>query len=327
MLYLLYFAPLISLIVTIFATRILIRYLKRIGLVVKDQNKEDKPLVPLSGGLAVMAGILIGLMTYIFILTFLYKETTQISQILAVTTTIILITFIGFMDDIIINKTKDTSVGLRQWQKPLLTLTAAIPLMVINAGTSRILIPFFGVFELGLLYPLVFIPLGVVGASNMVNLLAGINGIETGMGIIYIGSLGLFAYVNKRPVAAAIAAIVFFALLGFFYYNKSPAKILPGDSLTYLLGASLICIAVIGNIEKAAIISSIPFFLEFILKARSKFKAQSYGYYDQGKIHSLHDKIYSLIHLCTRKSIYTEKQIAIIFILVQGVFSGLIWLM
>ncbi len=325
MLYLLYLAPLASFLVTLYATNILIRYLKRIDLVVKDQNKENKPLVPLSGGLAAMSGILIGLMLYIFILTFIYKQQTQINEILAVTTTLMLITFIGFLDDIIINKTKDSSVGLRQWQKPLLTLTAAIPLMVINAGTSQILIPFFGIVDTGLIYPLFLIPIGVVGASNMVNLLAGVNGLETGMGIVYIGSLGLYAYINARPIAAAIAAITFASLIAFYYYNKYPAKILPGDSLTYLLGASLVCIAIIGNIEKAAIISSIPFFLEFLLKARSKFKAQSYGYYDNGKIHSIHNKIYSLIHLFTIKPRFTEKQITYIFIFIQLIFSSLIW--
>jgi len=325
MLYLLYLAPLASFLATLFATKTLIRYLKRVELVVKDQNKENKPLVPISGGLAVMSGILIGLMTYIFILTFIYKHGTQISEILASIATVLIITFIGFLDDLIINKTKDSSVGLRQWQKPLLTLTAAIPLMVINAGTSHLLVPFFGVVDVGLIYPLILIPLGVVGAANMINLLAGINGLEAGMGLVYIGSLGLFAYSHQRFVAAVIAAVAFTSLLAFFYYNKYPAKILPGDSLTYLLGSVLVSIAVLGNLEKAAIISSIPFFLEFLLKSRSKFKAQSYGYYDNGRIHSLHDKIYSLIHFFTIKPRFTEKQIALIFIFIQVIFSGLIW--
>lgn len=325
MLYLLYFAPIVSFLVTWFATPILIRYLKRVNLVVKDQNKEDKPLIPISGGLAVMSGILVGLMLYIFILTFIYKEGTQIEEILAVLATIMIITFIGFLDDLIINKTKDASYGLRQWQKPLLTLTAAIPLMVINAGTSIVSLPFFGRVDMGLIYPLVLIPIGVVGASNMINMLAGINGLEAGMGIVYIGSLGLYGYVNKRPIAAAIAAIVFAALVAFFYYNKYPAKILPGDSLTYLLGASLVSIAIIGDLERAAIISSIPFFFEFLLKAKSKFKAQSYGYYYKGKIRSLYNKVYSLVHVFTIKPRFTEKQIALIFICIQIIFSSLIW--
>src|SRR3989344_6562940 len=179
---LLYLSPVLSFFVTLIATPILIRYLNRIGLLVKDQNKEDKPPVPISCCLAVMSGVLVGIMFYIFILTFVYHDKSQLALTFASLTTILLITFIGFMDDLIIHKTKDSSVGLRQWQKPFLTLIAAIPLMVINAGVSKMAIPFFGIIDFGLLYPLLLIPIGVVGASNMVNLLAGINGLETGMG-------------------------------------------------------------------------------------------------------------------------------------------------
>src|SRR3989344_1272193 len=52
----------------------MIRYLKRIGLVVKEQNKEDKPLIPLSGGLAVVIGIFISIMVYVFIRTFYFQD-------------------------------------------------------------------------------------------------------------------------------------------------------------------------------------------------------------------------------------------------------------
>ncbi|MEK6934310.1 MAG: hypothetical protein AABW46_00365 [Nanoarchaeota archaeon] len=324
---LLYLSPVLSFIVTLIATPILIRYLRRIGLVVKDQNKENKPLVPISGGLAVISGILVGLMFYIFILTFIYKDQSQFAIIFASLTTLLLITFIGFLDDIIINKTKDSSVGLKQWQKPLLTIIPAVPLMVINAGTSKMAVPFLGVVDFGLLYPLLLIPLGVVGASNMVNFLAGMNGIESGMAIVYLTMLGVYAYFNIRFEAAAIAIIVVAALIAFYFFNKFPAKILPGDSLTYLLGATLAIIAIVGNIERAALIVAIPFIIEFFLKARSKFKAQSYGFYNNGKIQSLYqNKIYSLIHLMTIKPRFTEKQITYTFIFTMLLISSLIWL-
>ncbi|MEK6951726.1 MAG: hypothetical protein AABX29_01810 [Nanoarchaeota archaeon] len=324
---LLYLSPILSFIVTLIATPILIRYLNRIGLQVKDQNKENKPLVPISGGLAVISGILVGLMFYIFVLTFVYNDKTQFSLIFASLTTILLITFIGFMDDLIINKTKDSSVGLKQWQKPFLTLIAAVPLIVINAGVSKMAVPFFGVVDFGLLYPLLLIPIGVVGASNMVNLLAGMNGLETGMGIVYFAMLGIYSYYHIRFEAAAISIILVGALIAFYYFNKFPAKILPGDSLTYLLGASIAVVAIIGNIERAALIISIPFILEFLLKARSKFKAQSYGVFVNGKIQALNpNKIYSLIHLMTIKPKFTEKQIAYTFIIITLMISSLIWL-
>jgi len=324
--YIPFLAAIVTFIVTYVATNWLIRYLRRINLVVKDMNKKNTHLVPVSGGLAVMAGIFVGVMFYIFYQTFYYKYTDTLLYIFAGLTSIIMITFVGFVDDIIIKKNKESSSGLKQWQKPLLTLSAAVPLMVVNAGVTTLWLPILGRTDMGLIYPLIFIPIGVVGAANMVNMLAGFNGIEVGMGIIYTGMLGLYAYVNNREVAAVIALIVLFSLIAFYFYNKYPAKILPGDSLTYLLGGIIASIAILGNIEKAAIIASTPFFVEFVLKLRSKFKAKSYGYYKNGKIISYYNnKIYSIPHILTRTGKYTEKQIFWFMIVIELIFSSLIW--
>ncbi|MBU1203725.1 MAG: hypothetical protein KKG60_01510 [Nanoarchaeota archaeon] len=303
----------------------LIRYLRKIKLVVKDQNKKDKPLVPLSGGVAVLAGICAGLMLYIFIRTFFYNDQTPALDIFAATTSIILITFIGFIDDLLIKRNKDHSTGLKQWQKPLLTLAAAVPLMVIGTGTPVMAIPLIGKVNFGLIFPLVLVPLGVIGAANMVNMLAGFNGLETGLGIIYTATLGIYAYMNNRYEAAVICLVAFASLMAFYKFNKFPAKILPGDSLTYLLGAVIICAAIIGNIEKAAIIVSIPFFIEFILKSRSKFKADSFGKYKDGKIVSKYGKIYSITHLFTRTGRYNEKQVTYFIFAIEMVFCILVW--
>lgn len=323
------FIPFICSIISFFIVWImtpwLIRYLNKIKLIVKDQNKKGKPLIPISGGLSVVAGICGGLMVYVFIQVFVYNVKSILIYLFAGLTTILVITFVGFVDDLLIKKNKTSSYGLRQWQKPLLTLAAAVPLMVVKAGDTTMALPFIGRIDFGLIYPLVLIPIGVVGAANMVNMLAGFNGLETGMGIVYTGMLGLYAYVNESYIAAILALITFASLIAFYYYNKFPAKILPGDSLTYLLGALIVCIAVLGNLEKAALIASIPFFIEFLLKARSKFKAQSYGYYKNGKIMSRYKKIYSLTHLFTRTGKYTEKQIVYLFILIELIFSSLIW--
>jgi len=321
--------PIISAIVAfltvLLLTPWLIRYLRKIGLTVKDQNKKNKPLVPISGGMAVMAGLFIGIMTYVFFQTFYFNYKEPMIYLFAGLTTIIMITLVGFIDDLLI-KSKDESSGLKQWQKPLLTLTAAVPLMVVNAGITAIWIPFVGRTDIGLIYPLVLIPMGVIGAANMVNLLAGFNGLETGMGIVYTGMLGLYSYFNGREIATFIALIIFVSLIAFYIFNKTPAKILAGDSLTYLLGGSIAVIAILGNIEKAALIASIPFFIEFVLKARSRFRAKSYGYFYNGKIKSLHrKKIYSLPHILTRTGKYTEKQITTFFIILELIFCSLMW--
>ncbi len=316
---------LISFAIVMFFIPKLIKYLKNIGLTVKDQNKQDKPLIPVSAGLVVVGGVIGGLMSYVFIQTFFYKDSSLLLLTFAATTSLLLVTLVGFIDDLLVNRLKDRTSGLKQWQKPLLTAAAAIPLMVVNAGTSTMWFPFIGEVNFGLIYPLILIPLIFIGSSNMVNMLAGFNGLEAGLGLIYIGNLGLYAYITNRPLAALIAAVTFAALLAFYYYNKYPAKIFPGDSLTYFLGAALATIAIIGNIEKAALIVSIPFFIEFFLKARGKFKKQSFGYYENGKVKSLYGKVYSIPHLFTIKGRFTEKQVVYLILLIELVFAGLVW--
>lgn len=309
-----------------------IKYLRKLGLVVKDQNKENKPLVAFSGGIIVMGGMLAGILLVVFFETFLpqyskiFNGNGSLNYLFAGIISIIIITIVGFLDDLLVKADKERSEGLKQWQKPLLTLLAAVPLMVVNAGNNLVTFPFFGTVDLGLLYPLLLVPIGVVGAANMVNLLAGINGSESGMALVYFGALGLYTFFHQSYLGTLFSLVAFFAVFAFFLFNRSPAKILPGDSLTYLLGATLAVIAIVGDVEKSAIILSIPFFIEFILKARSKFKAQSYGFFKNGKVASLYGgKIHSLIHLFTRSEKFTENQIALFLVLIEIVFAIIIW--
>lgn len=312
----------------------LIRYLSKANLIVNDRHKEGTPKVVQSGGLAVLAGMIGGTFAFIFFRTFfpsagnaLNINSETLVPLFAGLLSLLIITLVGFLDDILTNKEKTETTGLKQWQKPLLTLAAAVPLIVINAGTSTMTLPFIGTVNVGILYPLIFIPIGVVGAANMANLLAGLNGLETGIGTVAIGMLGIFAFFNGNQIASLIALMSVAALLAFYYYNKTPAKILPGDSLTYFIGGTIAVIAIIGNLEKAALIVSIPYIIEFFLKLRGKFKKTTVGYIEKGKIHSHYTKIYSLPHIFMRSGKYTEKQIVISFIIIELLISSLIWIL
>lgn len=324
---------LIAYFVSLWSIPLFIRILRRINLVDKDLHKEHILLLPRSGGLPVATGFTAGIMFFLFFFTFFWHDQTWLTEssltlLFAAVLTIFIITFVGFLDDLLVVKSEQLHLpgGLRQWQKPLLTLVAAVPLMVVNAGTSKLIVPFIGHVEFGLFYPLLIVPLGVIGAANMVNLLAGFNGLEAGMGLIYLGSLGSYAYVHERYLAVIIALVTFAALLAFYFYNKYPAKFLAGDSLTYLLGAVLATIAIVGDLEKAAIIISIPFFVEFLLKLRGKFKMKTVGYLKKGKVHSNYSKIYSLPHFFTRTGKFTERQVVYFMYLIQLFFAVLIWL-
>ncbi len=68
-----------------------------------------------------------------------------------------------------------------------------------------LVIYFLGTLDTGLLYPLLIIPIGMIGASNAFNMLAGYNGLEAGMGIVILSTLGLIAYNTGNTVAVVIA--------------------------------------------------------------------------------------------------------------------------
>jgi len=303
----------------------MIKYLKQIGVVVKDQHKEGKPLIPVSGGISVLAGIFFGVMFLVFVQTFYYNSDTFVIEYLAFSACIFAITFVGFFDDMLIRKDQEASFGLRQWQKPMLTVIAAVPLMVVNAGQTDMFIPLFGSMDVGLLYPLLFIPIVVVGASNMVNLLGGFNGMEAGLAVLYIGNLSFYAWYVGSDTAALIGFISCAALLGFLVFNWFPAKIFPGDSLTYLAGGVLASMAILGNMEKAALIVSIPFFIEFVLKLRGGLKKQSYGTYFNGRVKSFYRKIYSIPHLFTTSGKFSEKEVVLLVWGIELVFCALVW--
>jgi len=329
-----------SFIVTFFTTPYFRRFLYIAGIVGLDLHKNDRPKLASSGGICVAFGVLAGLLSYIGLHTFAYGLHSDVSRehitsLLAVTSSVLIVMFVGFLDDLNVKPKKaitkegyDIRVGVPQWLKPLLTLPAAVPLMVIQAGETSMTIPFIGPIPFGILYPLLLVPIGMVGASNVVNMLAGFNGLEAGVGMIYLLCLGTFGllHANTTPetwTGSVIFLITFAALAGFIKFNWYPAKILPGDSLTYLLGAMVAAGVIVGNMEKSGVLVMLPFIIEFFLKLRSRFKASCLGKLrEDGKLDPPYGRrVYSWTHILMNLRPMTEKQITMLLMLIQICFA------
>ena len=216
--------------------------------------------------------------------------------------------------------------GIRQSKKVLLTFLIPVPLVVINAGQHTMAFPFLGTIYLGLLYPLLIIPIGMIGASNAYNMLAGYNGLEAGMGIVILSTLGLIAYSTGSTVAVVIAVTTICALIAFLYFNKYPAKVFPGDTLTYPIGAIVAIVAIVGNMEFPAFMIFSLYYIEFLLKARGKLKAQSYGkLLDDGSL-AVRDKVYSVPHIAILllrkiKGKAFEYEVVLVVLLFQAIIA------
>ena len=235
------------------------------GIVGADMNKHDRRKVSEGGGITVILAIILGISLLIFIKSFILHTDTNLVLILGLFATLLLAGFLGFVDNIL-----GWKVGLNQLHKLALTAPIALPLMVINVGESVIDLPIFGVVELGLLYPLVVVPFAILCSATAFNLVAGYNGLEAGLGAIILASLGTVAYFNEMAWLALICFIAVAALIGFLLFNFCPAKVFPGDSLTYPIGTLIGAVAILGNMEKIGVLMFGWYFMDIFLYLKAR---------------------------------------------------------
>jgi UDP-N-acetylglucosamine--dolichyl-phosphate N-acetylglucosaminephosphotransferase len=264
-------------------------------------NKYQHNDVAELGGITVLLGFFLGVLLYIALRTFYFNDTNQFIEIFALLSVVLLVAAIGFVDDVL-----GWKIGLNKQTRIILLIFASIPLIVINAGHSSVYLPFVGLVNLGLIYPLIIIPLGVVGASATFNFLAGYNGLEAGQGIIMLSALSLVSYFTGKAWLSLILLLMVASLAAFYFFNKYPASIFPGDSLTYPIGAMIAIAAILGDMERIALFFFIPYFIEICLKLRGGLKKESFGTPNKdGTLDLKYEKFYGVEHI----AIYTLKKI------------------
>ena len=295
---LLLIAILTSFFCTFLAMPFWIRKAKQIGLVWEDMHKKSQSKnIAGSGGVVLVLGFTLGVLLYIAINTFYFNSTENLIEIFALLSSLFLVSGIALIDDLF----GWQHGGLSKRSRLILVVFAAIPLMVINAGESTMM----GI-EFGILYPLLLIPIGILGATTTFNFLAGYNGLEAGQGIIILSALSIVTYLTGNAWLSVIGMCMVASLLAFYIFNHYPAKVFPGDVLTYSVGALIAIMAILGNIEKIALFFFIPYIIEVGLKIRGKLEKQSFGKLNNnGGIELPYKKIYGLEHL----AIYVFKKI------------------
>ena len=97
----------------------------------------------------------------------------------------------------------------------------------------------------------------VVGLTNTVNLIDGLDGLAAGVSSIAAVTIFLVAMEEGIPFVAMITAALAGAAVGFLYYNFNPARIFMGDTGSMFLGFMLAGISVVGAVKSAATIALI----------------------------------------------------------------------
>lgn len=259
---------LVSLIATLVVTPAVIKKLTLARITGKDMNKYDKPDIPNMGGFAVTCGFSAGILLAIGLSVYLGWGY-DLKMLFGGFSVILLMSLIGAFDDLCF---------ISQKVKAFLPFAASLPLVAVKAGVTHMNIPFVGEeVHFGILYLLILVPLGVTGAANATNMLAGFNGLEAGLGFVMMMFAGFWsAYYFHSLEAATILFAMAGALLAFLKFNWHPAKIFIGDIGTLSIGAALAVGVIIGNFEFFGMLLLGLYYLDFIIKALNKFPSRGW---------------------------------------------------
>jgi len=295
-------------------TPVLIKFLEKRNLTVKDVNKIGDVMIPRPGGISIMIGIVASeIMLYLFF---------PISEILAIIITSVLGFSVGIIDD------KKTMGG---WFKPLALAFCAAPILLLGAYDSNLNFPLFGSVQIPSLYlALVVFMIPITG--NTINSVDALNGMASGVTTIASFALAISLFILQNYEIGIACLCLAFASLAFYKYHKFPSRIFPGDSGSVMFGATYGVIAIVGGVEVIAAIAILPAIINSFLFLSSVKKIVEHREIKNPTLHTDDFKLKStddnhapitLVRLLVAKKPLSEKQICN-EILKLAAFSGVL---
>jgi UDP-N-acetylmuramyl pentapeptide phosphotransferase/UDP-N-acetylglucosamine-1-phosphate transferase len=206
-----------------------------------------------------------------------------------------------------------------KWRyKAFMPLIAALPLMYYAlenpALRTSISIPFIGTLQFGEAYIFIIIPLIVMIVTNAVNMLGGLNGLETICPAIVI--LGLMAL--SPTYILMLGPLLFWLILAYFNVK---GKIFVGNSGSFAIGITIASFAVISDLKISLLVSLLPYIFNsvIILLSILLVRKKANVAFDGQKLSS--DNRRSLVTVITYHRPLTERKIVNIISLIVGLFT------
>lgn len=215
-------------IVSILITPIVKKFAYRIGATDKpNHRKVHQATMPRLGGLAIYISFLVGI--------FLLHPQTPASFAILLGSLIIVIT--GICDDLFELSAKIKLIG---------QLAAALTVVFFgDIQVNFINLPFGAQLEFGLL-SIPFTIFWIVGITNAINLIDGLDGLAAGVSSIALFTISGMALIQGNMYVVAVGTIVLMSTLGFLFYNFHPASIFMGDTGALFLGFIISVLSLLG---------------------------------------------------------------------------------
>ena len=238
----------ISYLLGVFIVPFVIEFSQKEGLVdLPNERKIHKFPISRLGGIAIWLSAMLTFL--VLVLLSYYPYGSLLSGILLGGSLMFLL---GLIDDV---------YNLNAKFKLVIQLSIATIVYLLGVQIDTIFNPFGGgTLQLGLFsYPITI--LWIVGISNAVNFIDGVDGLAGS--VITVSSITLaliaVAITPAQSITALIAFILAGSMLAFLTYNFNPAKIFMGDSGALFSGFLLATLSIAGVMKGAALAVLLPF--------------------------------------------------------------------
>jgi len=268
-----------ALVISFISTPLARAFAQKVGAidVPKDARRVHNHPIPRLGGLAIFLGFIMGVLLFADI-------DLQVRGILLGS---VIVVTIGVIDD---------TIPLPAMLKFVVQIVAAIVPVVCGVRIEIFSNPFFWIDAEYITLGVWSIPvtiLWIVGITNSVNLIDGLDGLAVGVSAIASMSMLVISLVLGQWNIALILAALVGACIGFMPYNLNPARIFMGDTGALLLGYVLATVSVTGLFKFYAIVSfavpllalGLPLFDTIFAIVRRLLKGQNPMSPDRGHLH------------------------------------------
>ena len=224
-----------------------IRLAKKVGAIdMPEKRRINEEPVPRLGGIAVIIGFLLS-STYLLIAMTLEKtfdpfgEEMYFHKLIGILIAILVLALFCYIDDV---------KGLPALVKLLGQAIAAVIVVSFGTQIDNINIPFLEqTLNINNHVYIYILSVGwIIGITNAINLIYGLDGLSSGITLISCFSLIIVFTMNQSPIVAVILITALAgAIVGFMPYNFNPAKTFIGDTGAQFLGFSLAVISILGT--------------------------------------------------------------------------------
>lgn len=217
-------------------TPITIKIAYKVGAVdiPKDARRMHSKTMPRMGGLAFILAFFVAII-YMLLTGGIAADTTNLFGFFI---GLAIVASVGFLDDV---------YQLKAWQKLIAQIIAAIVVIASGLRICYVNIPFLALYGLNDVLSIIITFGWIIGVTNALNLIDGLDGLATGVSAISTLALTVIFILNgagELPIIMTVALLG--GLIGFLPYNFNPAKTFMGDVGSNSLGFILATVSMIG---------------------------------------------------------------------------------